>query len=163
MSTGAARRFARASAVIALFASTPLSAQRLAGPQPELRLDAIGSRAATVQLGAGANIPAGLYARIGVTGAIGRAWRGGEGHAAGRIDLTTRFLFDPFREARYGLYGIGGVSAMYDGVEQWRSRVVVGLGVEGRPSHGLVGALELALGGGVRAGLVVRRPRSGRR
>jgi hypothetical protein len=163
VSAAATWRISRTSAAIAVCLTSPLGAQRLAGPQPELRIDAIASRAPTLQLGVGANVPAGLYVRIGLTGAVGAARSGGEARSAARVDLTTRFLLDPLREARVGLYALGGMSAMYDGYERWRPRLVVGLGVEGRPSHRSVAAFELALGGGVRAGLVLRRPRSGRR
>lgn len=145
-----------------------LEAQRIptarpAGPQGELRVDAIGSRAPTLQLGVAANVPAGIYVRLGLLAAGGRAWHDGSSRSAARADATIRFLLDPFRESRVGLYGIGGVSAMYDGFEKWRARLLVGFGLEGPASRRLSPSLEVVLGGGLRLGVVVRRSGAGRR
>lgn len=154
--------------LVPLVAPQHLDAQRVgpprvAGAQPEVRVDALGARAPTLEFGVGANVPAGLYVRLGLLAAGGSAWRRGSSRSAARVDATTRFLLDPFRESRVGLYGVGGVSAMYDGFEKWRARLLVGFGLEGPASHGRISSLEVALGGGLRVGLVVRRSREGRR
>jgi hypothetical protein len=105
------------------------------------------------------NVPIGLYVRLESTLAGGLATRDGITRGAARGDAVARFVLDPLRETRRGLYGIGGVSLMYDGFERWRPRLVAGIGLEGRERHGRVMALELALGGGARLGFVVRRAR----
>jgi hypothetical protein len=145
-------------AALPLFAAHA-AAQRPTGRQFEGRLDAIAAHTPSLQGGGGFNIPAGLYVRLGATVAGGLSHRDGVTHAAARGDVIARFLLDPYREFPLGLYGLGGVSVMYDPFEQWRPRVVVGLGIESRARHGRTVAAELALGGGVRLGVVVRRAR----
>lgn len=132
-------------------------AQRPADRPMEFRVDAISSRAATIQLGGGVSVPAGIYARMGVVAAGGIAVRHDSVRAAARFDGSIRFLLDPLREYPIGLYGIGGVSLMYDAFERWRPLVVLGVGAETRSRHGRTTAVELALGGGVRVGVVLRR------
>jgi hypothetical protein len=130
-----------------------------AGPQVELRLEGIAARTAALQAGVGVYVPAGRYVRLGGVAAAGAAWRDGAPRTSARVDGIAHFLLDPFRESRLALYGIGGVSLMYDGFEHTRPNLVVGIGVEGTPRRGRVAAFELALGGGVRAAVVVRRAR----
>ena len=140
--------------------SLPASAQRAVGSQPEFRADVIASRHPTLQFGAGLNVPAGIYARLGAMVAGGVAVRDRAVRRAARLDTHARFLLDPFGEYSVGMYGIGGISVMYDGFEGWRPRVTVGLGLESRPRLGHTTALEIALGGGLRAGVVIRRARA---
>jgi hypothetical protein len=135
------------------------SAQVPSGTQFGGRVEVITSRASTVHAGVSANTTAGLYLRLEGTVAGGPAWHEGSTYAAFRADGVARFLLDPFREARHAVYGLGGVSLMYDGLEDWRPRLLAGLGIEGRARQGRVVALELSLGGGARAALVVRRAR----
>lgn len=146
--------------VAALLAPGAAHSQRAEGGQPHLRLDAIAARAPSLQLGAGANWPTGLYVRIEGTAAVGTALVNDRMRAAGRADVVARFLLDPFAESRLGVYGVGGASLMYDERDQWRPRLVLGMGVEGRPRNGRATALEIALGGGIRVGVVVRCARS---
>lgn len=141
-------------------AASPAAAQAPRGAQVEGRLDAIAARTPTLQAGVGGNVPAGLYVRLAATAAAGLAVRDGATRGAARADLAARFHLDPFRESRFGLYGLAGLSAMGDGFEGWRPRVLVGLGLESRPRGGRVLAGELALGGGVRAAVVLRRARA---
>lgn len=129
------------------------------GAQWEGRLEGIAARTSALQGGIAVNVPAGRYVRIGALGAAGAAWRSGEQRASARVEGVARFLLDPFRESRLGLYGVGGVSVMYDGFEHTRPNVVVGAGVEGPPRNGRAIAAELALGGGVRVAVVLRRAR----
>ncbi len=125
------------------------------------RVDAIASSPGSVQVGVGVHALASTYVRVEASGAIGRSTRGPQ-RTAGRLDLTSRFVFDPFGESRRAIYGIGGMSAMATG-GTWEPRLVVGVGVEGRRRAGGRWALEVALGGGVRAGIVLRQARPNRR
>jgi hypothetical protein len=131
-------------------------------------VDAILGHDPAVQVGAGVQIPAGYYARIGVDVALGvpvgdRADSARRG-LDGRIDLLARFLLDPFRQTAYGLSLGGGASLRAEHGERARPLLLVALDVEGRRStRGLVPALQVALGGGVRVGVVLRRGAAGGR
>ncbi len=133
------------------------------GPQPEIRVEAITGRPWSLLGGAGVNVTAGTYTRLGVTAAAGMARADSRTLAAGRLDGIGRFLLDPFRQARTGLYGLAGVSAMYLEHDGWTPRVVLGLGLEGRARGRRITSVEVALGGGVRLAIVVRRTRPGGR
>lgn len=156
-------RVAGATLVAASVLASPLLAQRPVGRQFEGRVDLIAADTPSLQAGLGLNIPAGIYVRMGATIAGGVAHRDAVTHGAARGDVVARFLLDPYREFPLGLYGLGGLSAMYDPFEGWRPRVVAGVGLESRVRRGRAIAAELALGGGVRLGVAVRRARrSGR-
>ena len=126
--------------------------------QAEWRADALSGPPFALQLGAGLNIPAGYYVRVGLTAAGGVAWRGNASAGSARVDLTTRYLLDPFGELRWGVYGGAGVSARIDERHVRTFLLVVG-GVEGPASHGWRTSLEAGLGGGARLGIVLRRAR----
>jgi hypothetical protein len=66
---------------------------------------------------------------------------------------------DPYGEARWGLYGIGGLSLRYDEFDKWRPDAVLGFGVEGPFRPHVVPSFELSLGGGIRVGMALRRVR----
>lgn len=149
--------------VAATLLAAPVLAQRPVGRQLEGRVDLIAADTPALQVGIGLNIPAGIYVRMGATIAGGVAHRDVVTHGAARGDIVARFLLDPYREFPLALYGLGGLSAMYDPFEGWRPRVVVGVGLESRVRRGRAIAAEMALGGGVRLGVAVRRARrSGR-
>jgi hypothetical protein len=151
-----------------LFVAAPLRAQRAedrrvrAIPQWEVRQDLTFAREPSVHAGAGLNVRAGYYVRLGATlnaGAVRgvrNVWVGTQ-----RLDLTARFLLDPFGERARAWYGGGGVSiAQGPGVPavttmQW----VVGL--EGAQDGKMTPSVELGLGGGVRLGVVLRGTRRG--
>ena len=126
--------------------------------QAEWRADALSGPPIALQLGAGLNIPAGYYVRVGITAAGGVAWRGSASAASGRVDLTTRYLLDPFGELRWGVYGGAGVSTRIDEGHTRAYLLIVG-GVEGPASHGWRPSIEAGLGGGARLGIVLRRAR----
>ena len=126
--------------------------------QAELRTDALSGPPVAVQFGVGLNIPAGYYVRLGLTAAGGVAWRAGASAGSARLDLTTRYLLDPFGELRWGIYGGAGVSARIDERHMRTYLLVVG-GVEGPASHGWRTSIEAGLGGGARLGIVLRRAR----
>lgn len=131
--------------------------------QPEVRADYIGSRAAAAHLGFGLNVPAATYVRLGVVGALGQAWSGGDATIAGRVDGLIRFVVDPLRESRWAPYAAGGIGGIYDGSEKWRGVLVGALGMEGPVSGHVVPAFEVGFGGGVRVGVAFRRAMRGRR
>ena len=126
--------------------------------QAEWRADALSGPPIALQLGAGVNIPVGYYVRVGLTAGGGVAWRGGAAAGSGRMDVTTRYLLDPFAELRWSVYGGAGVSARFDENHPRTFLLVVG-GVEGPASHGWRTSIEAGLGGGVRLGFVLRRAR----
>jgi hypothetical protein len=158
--SGPAARAVLAGLLVAVAAPGVLSAQ--AAPQikvqPEVRLDAIVSdRRSSLQAGAGAEIPVGYYARIGVIGGMGAQTGGDARGAFGRVDVLGRFLFDPFRQSAVGLSAGGGVSLRAERGEPVRPFLVAAVDIEGRRSSGGISpALQLGLGGGVRIGAVLR-------
>lgn len=128
---------------------------------PEARLDVIAGRQPAVQVGAGLQIPMGYYVRVGLDGAVGVATGAlppSTNRADARADLLIRFLLDPFRQSAYALSVGGGVSARAEPGDHVRPRLLVAADFEGRRSaHGLVPALQVGLGGGVRLGVILRR------
>jgi hypothetical protein len=136
----------------------------VATPQPqwELRADWTAARTDAAHVGVGMNLRAGWYARVGGVLALGAAeGAGGNWGASQRADLTVRFLLDPFAERARGFYGGAGVTARRDGDAPVDARLLVVLGVEGRPDGKWMPSLELGLGGGLRLGVVLRPRRSG--
>ena len=130
------------------------------GVEPEVRLDVIAGHQPAVQLGGGAQIPLGYYVRMGIDAAVGLP-TGSDAPSPrrvdARVDLLVRFLLDPFRQSAYGLSIGGGLSARAEPGDRVRPRLLVAVDVEGRRSaHGLVPALQVGLGGGVRVGLLLR-------
>jgi len=136
--------------------------------QPELRLDGIFGDQPAVQVGAGVQIPMGYYVRVGFDVAVGvstedrKALLGSAdtppGPLDGRADLLVRFLLDPFRQSAFGLSLGGGLSARSEPGDRVRPRLLVAMDIEGhRSARGVVPALQVGLGGGLRVGLVLRR------
>ncbi|MGQ0646890.1 MAG: hypothetical protein ACT4P7_04930 [Gemmatimonadaceae bacterium] len=160
---GRVRRGAVLGAVLLAGVARNGAAQNTAGPRIEGRLEAISARHTTLQLGGGFNTAAGTYVRVGLAAAGGLTRRGGRTRGTARVDGVLRFLLDPFKEQRRGLYGLAGVSAMDDGTRAWEPRVFVGLGLEGRGGRQIIPAVEIALGGGLRVAGVFRRARTNRR
>ena len=137
---------------------------------PEVRVDLIAGHQPAVQLGAGVQIAAGYYGRIGVDAALGvpfgaDAAAGSARHGVdGRLDLLGRFLVDPFRQSAYGVSVGGGASLRAEHGDRARPYLLVALDVEGRRStKGVVPALQVGLGGGARIGVVLRRGAPGAR
>ena len=123
------------------------------------RVDVMNSGRGTAALvGFGANVPAGYYVRLGLEGAVGAIARSGMLGDAAKVDLTTRFLFDPFAEQRVGWYGGGGISAVHDG-NAWRPYLMLLVGREGPTAGRWRSAVEAGVGGGVRLGVVLRSAR----
>jgi hypothetical protein len=145
-----------------VLASAGARAQTQPPAYAEYRADAIVGRGTTVQGGGGVVVPLGIYVRLGVDAAAGATWRDRLTRASGRVDVITRFLFDPFRETPVGLSLGGGVSLPYtDGQQRLRPYLTMVIDVEGRVRGPVTPALQVGLGGGTRIGVVLRtsRPR----
>jgi hypothetical protein len=133
--------------------------------QSEARLDAIFARSTAVQAGYGFSVPAGLYVRNGLVGGVGA---GGHG-VDGRIDILSRFSFDPFRENRWSPYAGAGFSTRFRSDRDGGTRgfLLAYLGVEGPlplgERTGWVPAFEVGFGGGTRVGVILRRGIAARR
>lgn len=133
--------------------------------QSEIRVDGIFARSSGVEAAYGFTVPAGLYVRSGLVAGIGAGRHGVEG----RTDFIARFSLDPFRQSHWAPYGGAGLSGRYrpqlDGGS--RGYVLIFIGVEGPlplgERSGWVPALEVGLGGGARAGIILRRGVNARR
>ncbi|MDQ8145077.1 MAG: hypothetical protein P3A32_02800 [Gemmatimonadota bacterium] len=147
---------------LALMLATPLAAQApvRALPQRETRLDAVVTPGGGVLAGVGVNRRFGWYARGGATLSVG-AVRAGDGWAAmQRVEVVSRFLFDPFGEHRRGVYGGAGVAVRHLAGDVTRPELVLVAGVEGpRVGSEPIPSVEVSLGGGLRIGMVLRRQR----
>jgi hypothetical protein len=164
MRFGAARRIAAGWATLLAFGfAGPCLAQRATrAVQPELRADIIVARATAGELAAGAVVPVGEYLRLG--GDVGAGLVVGDRHgprAGARLDAYGRFHLDPFGEARWAPYLVGGGSFRADARARGHLYLLTGLGVEGPTTGHVVPAFEIGLGGGVRIGVVLRRPARG--
>jgi hypothetical protein len=128
---------------------------------PELRADLIAGGQPALQVGAGLQIPVGVYVRADIDAAVGS--RLGDAPATrsrldGRVDLLTRFLLDPYRQSAWGISAGGGLSLRAEPGDRVRPLLLVALEVEGRRSaRGIAPAVQVGLGGGVRIGVVLRR------
>jgi hypothetical protein len=135
-----------------------------AAPQWEVRVDGTAATANAAHVGLGLNVRSGWYLRSGISVATGVVegpddfWR-----TSHRVDLTTRFLLDPFGERRRAFYAGGGVTVRADQDADPAARLLVIVGFEGNPERQRVPSIELGLGGGVRLGVVIRAKRSGAR
>jgi hypothetical protein len=125
--------------------------------QREVRADAIAGRTSAAQLGLALSTPMGTYLRASGTLGAGLAWHRGTAGFSTRLDVTGRFMLDPFRQYRWTPYGLAGGSIAYDEFARWRPLLVAAIGIEGPESHGFVPAFELGLGGGTRLGFAMRR------
>ncbi|MHB1311611.1 MAG: hypothetical protein ACYC3L_06300 [Gemmatimonadaceae bacterium] len=129
--------------------------------QPELRLDATAARTSSLVAMAGANVPLGVYVRLGLAGGGGAWSHGSASGAAARADLTVRYLLDPFGEYARGFYAGGGLTVRAD--DERRAGLLLLFGMEGRARRGYRMAAEVGLGEGVRMGFVLRRARANSR
>ena len=126
--------------------------------KPELRVDVtrIGDRNA-IQAGGGVQIPIGYYTRIGVIGAAGADVVQSAPDVSGRLDVLGRFLFDPFRQQRWGFSAGGGVSLRARARDRVRPYLVSMIDLEGpRSASGFSPAFQVGLGGGIRVGAALR-------
>jgi hypothetical protein len=143
---------------LALIPSTRAAeAQNESPVRAEARVDAIFARARLFQAGFGLGFRTGYNVRMHFAAAGGVALKDGEQKGSARADGTLRLLLDPFGESPIGLSIGGGLSVLYDGFEKTRPVGVIVLGLEGNPRAPLVWSSELALGGGARVGVILRR------
>lgn len=148
------------------------SQPRAAGPggvRLEARAEAIAARRASFAFGAGASLPASNYARVALWGS-GGPLLGGNGTSDGDVSSTVlraegvvRFLLDPFAERKRGFYASAGIGSRFMRHTESAQYLVLLLGFEGRRRRAWVPALELGLGDGARAGVVLRQARRGYR
>jgi hypothetical protein len=144
-------------AVLSCAAAACASAQTSTRLQPEVRADVLGPAPYRWQGGAGLTAALGYYARVTVLGGytpeadaryLGGHWRG---------DVIARVLLDPFRQQRWGVSIGGGLSVRH------YTYLAAVLDVEGPPLGGVLPAVQMGVGGGVREGIVLRRAMRGRR
>jgi len=121
----------------------------------EARIDGIFSRTPAAHFGVGFTTPLGTYTRPGMDAAVGYSRDG----LSGRVDLFTRFHFDPFRQSRWGPYGGGGISGRFDEGEKARAFLLIFFGVDGPVHGGTSTSFEVGLGGGARVGMILRQAR----
>jgi len=126
------------------------------------------SRSNAAEAGFGLIIPASPYVRATVTAAAGYIWRDQTWARESRYEGTARFLLDPFRQSRYGLsFGAGVGTTNSDGLygrpdpfgnrpQRWRPYLVLISDLELRQTAGLTPAVQVGIGSGIRAGLVLR-------
>ena len=127
------------------------------------RLDAFVARVDALHAGLGATTALGSYVRLDAVLAAGAARAGDETAASGRAELVGRFLLDPFRQSRWGVYGGAGLLARYDDGPGMNAYLTLLVGAELPGARRLVPALEVGIGSGTRVALVVRRGRPNRR
>ena len=156
--------------LLALALPPPARAQQQAArsslPPLELRVDAIDVSSAssgTLQGGVGVNIPLGYYVRLEIDGAGGVTRRENVNENSARVDGLARFLLDPFNDAPWGLSIGGGMSAMFEQGTTTREYLVVVVDLETPHIGSVTPVLQLGLGGGFRAGLILRPYRRGQR
>jgi hypothetical protein len=144
-----------------------VGAQGHAPVRPEIRIDATSADVQRLDLGVGAAIPMGTYVRLALLAGAGVARSdarddAGEGRAAAaRADVIARFQMDPFHASMRGLYGGGGVSYLASEGERGRVYLSLVAGLELRDRGPVTPALEVALGGGLRVGIALRRTAKG--
>ena len=129
----------------------------------EGRLDGFAGAVDVVHAGLGVAAELGTYFRLAGMFGAGVAGVADETVASGRAEIVGRFVLDPLRQARWGLYGSTGLVARHEDGPGTRAFVTIVVGVELPTSSRTVPAVELGMGGGVRVALVVRRGRPGRR
>ncbi len=152
----AGARTLSARTVLLLLALVPAAArgQRL---QPEARVDVIGPGPYALHAGAGVVVPLGTYVRVSAGGAYGVRPVSGAGRSEWRGDLLGRATLDPFRQQRWALSVGGGITV------RSRAYLVAMVDLEGPAMRGVLPAFQVGVGGGLRAGVVLRQAMAGRR
>ena len=172
--SAAAWRARRAIVAVALLAGLPavVCAQGMPGVTrsdltPRFRLegraDAFLGRVDALHGGIGVATDLGTYFRLAGIVAGGAARGGSDTRASGRAEVIGRFLLDPYRQTRLGLYGGAGVLARYDDGAGTRGYLTLMVGAELPTTARRITAVELGLGSGVRLGIAIRQGRIGRR
>ena len=155
------RAFAAAVLAVALVTGGAADAQAPVRPRtdprvrPELRVDYLAAPDG-IQLGAGASVRMSTYVRLGAGAGAGPHFSDRVERIGWRADIFGRFQLDPFRERRWAPYATAGVSVRGAGSESEEFLMAL-FGLEGPLVRGWSPAIEVGLGGGFRAGLVMRR------
>ncbi|MCC7055404.1 MAG: hypothetical protein IT355_19175 [Gemmatimonadaceae bacterium] len=158
------------SLLLLALAATPCGGQRV-GPvvprpsrlQPTLRADLLAGTDPAVQLAAGLQVSAAYNVRIAVESGVGAVSRPEGWRRSGRVDLLLRWLADPFRASRHGLNAGGGLGLLVEDGRAPRPVAILTVGMDGSGTGHWLKGVELGLGGGVRAGLTLRRAPGRRR
>jgi hypothetical protein len=132
--------------------------------RPSVRLDytAMPRGSGLLDLGAGLAVPAGTYVRVGLDAGVDLLARTARDRSA-RVDLLARYLLDPMRESPVGVSVGGGLTSRFARVGAPSYGVVLLAGAEFRQGARWRPAVELGLGRGVRAAVVLRRAPARRR
>jgi hypothetical protein len=130
---------------------------------PELRADVVTGDVVSGQVAAGFHVNTGTYVRLAALAGVGAAWDDNESGTSFRFELQGRFHLDPFRNALFGLYGLGGVVTSHDPFTDWQSRLVAGAGIELPAHERATWAIEAAFAGGFRLSFLTRRLTLGQR
>jgi len=158
-------RFIAVAAIAALLTAPAAAIAQDDGPsvRTEWRADLFLARVDAAHAGVGSSADLGAYARLDAALGVGAAWIGSEAVASGRADLGVRFLLDPYRQERWGVYGGAGVSTRYEDGPGVRVHLTLYAGAELPGDRPWLPAIEAGIGGGVRVGLVMRPRRQSRR
>ena len=130
---------------------------------PELRADVVTGDVVSGQLAGGLHVNTGTYVRLALLAGFGAAWKDNESGHSIRFEVQGRFHLDPFRNAQFGLYGLGGVATSHDPFAEWQSRLVAGAGIELPAHERATWAIEAAFAGGFRLTFLTRRLTLGQR
>jgi hypothetical protein len=141
-------------AVALLLAPAALHGQN---PQPEARVDALGTGPVRWHAGGGLTWALGYYARLGFVGSYSPPLQAREARSEWRADVVARMVLDPFRQQMIGVSVGGGLTVRH------RAYLLALLEVEGPEMRGTLPALQLGLGGGLRVGLILRKAVPARR
>jgi hypothetical protein len=125
--------------------------------RPSFRADAMLGRDPGAQVAVGLGLVGAYNVRLSLDAGAGGVQRPGGWASTGRLDLMGRWLSDPFRQSRWGINAGGGIGQRFEANRAPSTVAIVTLGVEG-PSDGTwVPGVEIGLGGGLRAGVTLRR------
>jgi hypothetical protein len=145
---------------VALTACTAQRAATVARPsrwRPGVRADAIVDRDPGAQIAAGVAVATAYNVRLSVDVGAGGVQRPAGVTATGRVDLLGRLVLDPYRQSRWGITAGGGIGQQFESGRAPRTVAIVTLGVEGPSDGRWVRGVEVGLGGGIRAGVTLRR------
>ena len=141
--------------LLAVVCARAAHAQNRPASYGEYRVDAIAATRSAVHLGAGIVTPFGTYVRLGVIGAAGPSWSGGETRMSGRVEAIGRFSFDPLREVPFAASLGGGVTMPFNYTVN-RPLLTAVLDIEARRRGRYSPFLQVGLGGGARVGAGLR-------
>jgi hypothetical protein len=131
----------------------PSSAQQ-PGTRFEIRVDHHFTGIRSTEGGVGAFAPMGTYVRVGAVLAAGASREPSGSRRTARGEGALRFQLDPFRERRIGVSVGGGVVARWAEDDKLRPYLLALVDLEGRGRRSP--AVQLALGGGLRVGVILR-------